>query len=744
MPTHRLLTLLRKRSSIQWAPALVAFVATIALVLPHGVNLGQISAYVLATIWGVLIPGLIVTRLCRGQARSLLEELAVGFIVGLMVQLIAWALFVALDIGAFLALYPVPLIAVILGVPRLRVRLATDAYEERQPWWASWSLAAAYVVSVAMLARRMFAVNPLPPRQTRWYPDLYWHMAVAASARTSVPPLVPQVSGQTLKYHWFSNAHMAADSLISRVDVLVVGSRLWYLPIYASIMVLIYLLARRLSGRAVAGLISLVLVLTQASINPLRWVGAEGADPLVAYSPSEVMGVPMLVLTAWWLIEIVRGARPGRAGWVLLTLMMLTCAGSKSSNLPVLLCGLLLVGVVGLLSRRREKRIWVATGLCLGSIAITAPFLLGGSNVSKLMPLALHQSQLLTWFPNALEHTDVWRYTFLIALTVLALVQFAGVALIAPLWRDPAVVLLLGILVAGFSATLVVSHPSLSELYFLRGVMPLADVVIAWGLVRAIGRRSRGWWLSGAGVLAGGALIYAIRQLSDKKLPLADNAMRTVLITAAVALVVVGAGVAAWRLLGADGTRGTGRALLAGLLVGAAVIPSGVAVAQSAPNLAYVNSARNWLSPGAVPATTWLRTHTPENTLLATNVHCRSIPTQFICDSRALWVTALSERRAYVGSWGYTDQAYATANHPRPGEAGIFYWSASFYDQPRLKLNDAAFNGPTPYVLRTLYDRGVRYLIGDTSASPVSAKLATMAQEVFHSGKVSVYRLHKP
>lgn len=736
--------LLRRRSLIQAAPALVAFVATIALVLPYGVNLGQISVYVLATIWGVLIPGLIVHRLCRGQARSLLEELAVGFIVGLMVQLASWALFVALDIGAFLALYPIPLLAVVLGVPRWRARLASEAYQERQPWWASWSLAAAYVASIALLARRMFALNPLPPQQTRWYPDLYWHMAVAASARTSVPPLVPQVSGQTLKYHWFSNAHMAADSLISGVDVLIVGSRLWYLPVYASILALTYLLARRLSGSAVAGLIALVLVLTQASINPLRWVGAEGADPLVAYSPSEVMGVPMLVLTAWWLIEIVRGARPPRAGWVLLTLMMLTCAGSKSSNLPVLLCGLLLVGVVGLLSRRLDRRAWVCSGLCLGSIAITAPFLLGGSNVSKLMPLAIHQSQLLTWFPNALQHTDRWRFTFLITLAVLALVQFAGVALIAPLWRDSAVLLLLGILVAGFSATLVVSHPSLSELYFLRGVMPLADVVIAWGFVRAAGSRSRGWWLAGAGVLAGGGIVYPIRQLSDIKVPLADNAMRTVLVTAAVAIVVVVAGVAAWRLLGTGGHRTSVRALIAGLLIGAAVIPSGVAVAQSAPNVAAVNSARNRLSPGAVPATTWLRTHTPEDTLLATNVHCRNIPTRLICDSRALWVTALSERRAYVESWGYTDQAYATANHPRPGEVGVFYWSASFYDQPRLKLNDAAFNGPTPYVLRTLYDRGVRYLIGDTTASSVSPKLATMAQQVFHSGDVTVYRLRKP
>ncbi|MEO8749825.1 MAG: hypothetical protein ABI384_05450, partial [Allobranchiibius sp.] len=84
------------------------------------------------------------------------------------------------------------------------------------------------------------------------------------------------------------------------------------------------------------------------------------------------------------------------------------------------------------------------------------------------------------------------------------------------------------------------------------------------------------------------------------------------------------------------------------------------------------------------------------------------------------------------------------ANHPRPGEKGVFYWSASFYDQPRLRLNDSAFNAPTPKILATLYNRGVRYLIGDTSASPVSPRLATLAQQTFHSGNVTVYRLRKP
>ncbi|XAS77723.1 hypothetical protein V3G39_06690 [Dermatophilaceae bacterium Sec6.4] len=740
----RLPTLERTTSLYQWAPALVALLTTIVIVLPHGINLGVILIYALATIWGVLIPGTILTRLCRGQARSILEEISVGFVVGMMTQLIAWGAFVALGIGAFLVVYPLPLIAVAVAVPRWRAQLRSTVYEERQPWWASWSVAAAYVVAIWLLASRMFASYPLPPATARWYPDLYWHVAVAASARTSVPPLVPQVSGQELKYHWFSNAHMAADSLISGVDILHVASRLWYLPVYAAIIALTYLLATRLAGSPKAGLTALVLLLTNAAINPVRWIAPLGTDPIVPLSPSEVMGVPVLIVATWWVIDIVRGRRLGRAGWVLLGLIMLTCAGSKSSNLPVLLCGLLLVGVLQLVIRARLRQTWISTGLCLAAIAVTAPFLLGGGNVSKLAAFAAPGGRLNSWVPAAAIPNDVWKYTFLVVLSMLVLLQLASLLLAVPLLKDPAVVLLFGMILAGFSATLIVLHPSGSELYFLRGVMPLSDILIAWGVVYAMRCHDARWWRAGVAAVVGGGIGYAAASFTRKTHPSANAAFVVTCTATGVLLALLAVGIVLWRRSRATPRAGSVRAVLAGLLVGAAVIPSGITIARSGPSHAYIASPANQLSPGAVPATTWLRTHTPEQALLATNVHCRKARTTRICDSRALWVTALSERRAYVSSWGYTDQAYATANHPRPGEKGVFYWSASFYDQPRLRLNDSAFNAPTPKILATLYNRGVRYLIGDTSASPVSPLLATMAQQTFHSGNVTVYRLRKP
>lgn len=744
MPSDLTPTTARIGTLARWAPAPIGLVFAIAVALPHGVHLGQAVLFVLAALWSVLLPGLVVLRLCRDQARSLLEEVTVGFVVGLMAQIVAWGIFVALGIGSYLALYPVPLIALVLLTPRLRGRLRTTTYRERQPWWGAWGLAVAYGWATLTLATHVFAGNPLPPARTRWYPDLYWHVAVAASARTSAPPLVPQVSGQTLNYHWFAHAHMAADSLVSGVDVLVVASRLWYLPVYAAVLTLTYLLAFRLAGTAKAGLIALVMILFNASVTPIRWLHAQGVDAIVPLSPSEIMGLPVLLLTTWWLIEIVRGSRPSRAGWLLLVLMAITCAGSKSSNLPVLVCGLLLVGVVQLVIKRRQARTWIALAICVGSIVVTAPFLLGGSNVSKLAFLAEPGQQLGFMFEPDQIRGDAWRYTFLVVLSLLTLIQLAGLLLVLPLCADPAVVLMLGIVVAGFSALLLVFHPSLSELYFLRGVMPLSDVLIAWGLVHAAQAARARWWHVGVAFLAGGVAFQYARRLTGTEHPSPNPALRTIIVVTAITLLLLGAGAVLWRWDRVHPGRFSLRAILAGMLVGAAVLPTTVANTRGVfPNY-DVNAPKNLLSPGAVAGTTWLRTHTPEDTLLATNVHCRKGPTRRICDARALWVTALSERRAYVESWGYTDQAYATANNPRPGEVGVFYWRASFYDQERLKINDAAFNGPTPYVLRTLYDRGVRYLIGDTAASPVSPKLATMAQQVFHSGDVTVYRLRRP
>lgn len=730
---------------VRCAPVAVAVICAIAIVLPQGVSLLQAITFLCATLWSVQLPGVLVLRLCRGQGRSLLEEMAFAFVVGLTIQLLGWALFVVLGIGSLLVLYPLLVVAAALLTPPWRARLRSSPYTERHPWWACWSLAVAFVWSVLYLANRTFAVNPLPPARVRWYPDLYWHVSVAASARTSVPPLVPQVSGETLKYHWFSHAHMAADSLVSGVDVLVVASRLWYIPSYAVIVCLTYLLASRLAGTPKAGLVAVVLILANASINPIRWISPQGAEALVPLSPSEIMGLPVLLVTVWWLVEIVRGSRPGRLGWVLLMLLLLGCAGSKSSNLPVILCGLLLVAVVQLLTRPRRPQTWIAAGATLGAILVTAPFLLGGSNVSKLAFLALPETQLTSFYTPEQMPGDSWQFGFLLVLGMLVLVQFAAILPVLSMWRDPGAVLLLGIVVAGFSATLLVFHPSASEVYFLRGVLPLADILIAWGLVHAVRRGRARWWHAGVGALAGGAILYVARLLTPTGLPTAEAAKRGATTVLVLFLVLLGLGAVVWRLTRSRRPGTVIRAVLAGVLVGAAAIPSAIATAADGfPDLAYQHAAEYELTPGAVAGTTWLRTHTPQETLVATNVHCRRGPTRRICDARALWVTGLSERRAYVESWGYTDEAYATANHPRPGEDGVFYWNASFYDQKRLLINDAAFRGPTPYVLRTLYDKGVRYLIGDDTASTVSPKLDTMAERVFRSGDVTVYRLRRP
>lgn len=744
-------------TSAPWLAVVVCLLASYAAAHTH-VHLGQSVIYLVATLWSVLLPGVLVLRLCRGQAASLLEELAIGFVVGIMVQLIAWAAFVSLGVGQLLVLYPVPVVAAAALIPHWRARLRSTSYARREPWWGIWSLAGAYVVSVGLLATRMFATNPLPPSRVRWYPDLYWHVAVAASARTSVPPAVPQVSGQTLKYHWFSHAHMAADSLVSHVDVLVVASRLWYLPVYAAIIALTYLLATRLARTPKAGVVALVLLLTNAGINPVRWVSAKGTDALIPLSPSEILGLPVLLVTTWWLIEIVRGARPTRASWVLLALMMLTCAGSKSSNLPVMACGLLLVVAVQLLRRRRSGRgagveesrdpsdrtgptraTLIALGICVVVLGLTAPFLAGGSNVSTLKTFALSRNRASALFDPGIHPGGPLLYGLLVALTALTLLQFAALLLAVPLRADPAVVLMAGMLVAGFFAAQLVYHPSDSEVYFLRGVVPLAEVLIAWGLAVVVHRTRPPWWVLGASALAGGAVVGVVRRFSGTGAPGTRSALVTALVVAAICLVLLLAGLAAWRRYGSRV-----RSVLIGLLIGAVVIPAAVPFVQTGIGHSAVDQPSNLLSRGDIAGTTWLRDHTPETTLIATNVHCRKGPTFPLCDARALWVTGLSGRRAFVESWGYTDQAYATARHPRPGEAGVFYWAASFYQPHRLELNDAAFNAPTAYDLRYLYDHGVRYMFGSSRSSAVSPELATMAQQVFHYGDVTIYRLRHP
>lgn len=180
------------------------------------------------------------------------------------------------------------------------------------------------------------------------------------------------------------------------------------------------------------------------------------------------------------------------------------------------------------------------------------------------------------------------------------------------------------------------------------------------------------------------------------------------------------------------------------VLLGAILVPSVVTSAQSVIGV-RLSARPGELSAQQIAGTTWLRRHVGADAVIATDVHCSMLRTVAQCDSRAFWVTGLGEHQAYVSSWGYTDQAQATAaKTPPPGVTHIPYPQQPFFDPQRLRLNDAAFTTPTRSGLDHLYDAGVRVLFADSGAGKVSHRLGQLTDQMFADGSVSIYRLRPP
>lgn len=736
-------------------PGLACAAVAAWLVLSYDVTAAELVRYTLATLWGVLLPGVLLHRLLRPAPASLAIELAFGSVIGLALQLIGWAAVVRLGHGSLLVLVPLVTLVPALLLPGWRRRLRPAAYPQHMSHGSAWALAATISASFLSLAQSAFRLAPIPPARTLWYPDLYWHLSISASARTSAPPLVPQLGDEYLHYHWFSNAHMAADSLVSGVDIMTVTARLWYLPMYALVTLTLYALTTHLSHRPWAGVLACIVLTIPSTISVVRWLEPVANGAFTAMSPSQLMALPVITILAWVLIDVCRGATT-RRDWPLLLLLLALASGSKSSILPTLLGGLCLV-LVGQL----RGRVWrwgpvlalAATGAVL---VVSKPWLAGGTNGSKLAPgstsareTAYHAAQVDGMSLRGLV-------VLVIVITLLLLVQYAyGMVWLATLrrgaGRDPGLWFLVGSWLAAMVALQVIDHPAASQYYFARGALPLWAALTGWGAAALVQtarehlRLRRIAVLAGAGLLAGVAMVWLLRHLTSFPAPAPRTSVAQgggVAIFLLVLLVALPVAIHRLNRRGPDSVRrGAVVALLSGTaLLGASVLPT------LAHNDAMTRPGQTTpigdhrLTADEVAATSWLREHTPERDHIASNVYCvMPTRTEPHCDARAFWVTGLSTRVAYLGAWAYTDQNQADIT----GSTAKLY-HRPFWDPARLRLNEAAFGQPTPAVLDRLYRSQVRWLLADPGASAVSPRLRHLATERFRAGGVTVFQLRPP
>jgi len=746
-------------AGVRVLPWLLALGLATVVLLQAGTPPVDIVRYAAYWSFGVVLPGLLVARATVGTRGNWPEDVAIGAVTGLALEVACFALWSILGLQQQLWLWPLIVAFIFVAVPRLRRHWRISSSRPLPPLW-SWGVASAIGACTLAVRDSAFAA-PLPPAAGVYYQDITWHLSIVHELTRSFPPQVSQVAGEVLHYHWFSHVHMAAAHLVSGAPVATVVLRLWILPLLAVTALIGARLAMELSGRWWSGPIAAwgLIVFTGTSLLPV----AGYAGVIFPTSPSQVYVLPLVLGVTTLIVRALRGVKLG-AGWSVLALVLVAAAGAKPTAMPLVLAGTCLAGLALLIQRRRQ---WLAALAVVAMVAVILPASLlyvagsdGGSSRISLFDF-LEWSPLyhgLTGqgfhpaagpvLPEGVNDLSSRSLVILALLLLMPLVQNVGhlapFALVASrrLRKDPALWFIAGAVLAGGGVYLVLSHPAYSQLYFLGLANALAAVFGAWALAEAV-PRTAGGGRRVAAVLIGGTIIGAsIVTLARAVTPALSGHMNSVTAVAASFLVplafvstVIVFGFFAWAVVRrrVPGLRGWGLALvLAALILGG---PAQDAVDGSADGLAAValdkpvpKGVGYPLSQGAGAAMAWVEQHTANDAVIATNRHCVAGPQRPTCLPLAFWVSGLGGRRTVIEGWGYTTAVEGSA--------------APTAFRERLAVNDAVFTKPSAATINRLRSEyGASWLVADRSAGPVSAELARFAVRRYTSGQVTVYQL---
>jgi len=715
-----------------------------------------------AAYWGfgVMLPGLLVARATVGTRGNWPEDIAIGAVTGLALELICLALWSVLGVQQQLWLWPLFVMVIFVAVPGLRRHWRISSPRPLPRLW-SWGVAGAIGVCAVLVRQSAFAA-PLPPAGGLYYQDVTWHLSIVHELTRSFPPQISQVAGEVLPYHWFSHAHLAAAHLVSGAPEATVLLRLWILPLVAVTALIGARLAMELSGRWWSGPVAAwgLVVFQGTDLLP---VSGE-ARVIFQDSPSQVFVLPLVLGAATLIVRALRGLRLG-AGWVVLALVLVAAAGAKPTAMPLVLAGACLAGFSLLVQRRRQ---WLAAlsvvAMVTVSLLVSFRAVAGNGSGSRLSLFDFVEFSPLyhgltgagvqqSGGPVLPEGVSDLSSRSLVILAILILVplvanlgRLAPFALLASgrLRRDPAAWFMAGVVVAGWGVYLVLSHPAYSQAYFLRLANPMASVFGAWALAVAIPSAARaghrvaavlaGGTLIGAGVVALGAAVTPGLSESETSL---SAAVASFVAPLALLCGAVGCLVVVWLVVRrrVPDLRGWGSGLaLAVLVLGApaygAVTSSASAVGAFVGGRSDLPDRVSRLTPAAGAAMAWVDQHVPNDAIVATNRHCVSGPEQPGCLSVAFWVSGLGGRRTVIEGWGYTSEATS--------------WSGPTPFPERLAVNDAVFSDPNAMTIgRLRQDYGASWLVADSSAGPVSPELARFAFTRFRSEEVTVYELRE-
>ncbi|NUW36463.1 hypothetical protein HTZ77_34390 [Nonomuraea sp. SMC257] len=734
----------------RWLPAAAVLACAVVALRLYGVGARDTAAFALYVALALALPGLLWARALYGRAHALPEQVALGLSLGYAIEVLTYLPARALGLPLLVLAWPLGTYALFLAVPRLRGHWRRGPGARPAPLWWSWTLALVMIAVVALVAAGFYARQPLTwPALLSSSVDMPFHLALTGELRNHVPPTMPSVAGEPLAYHWFVYAHLAAAGRITGIEPAVVLFRLAVLPMLAAFVVLLGMVGRRLTGsrRVAAGAVAATVFVAAPGLYTGSVPGLLTWTPPYSWaSPTQTFGALLFAPVMLLLLDLSGAGRRGRGWWALLTVMLVALAGAKATYLPLLAAGLLVVAVVEAVTRFRvPRRAAAVLGLTVACLAFAHVVLFGGARQGIVVdPLSMVR---VTWRNlTGVSAAEPVAWPAALGATLLCLLGAAvawcgalGLLCRPRLLARPPVVLALGMSAAGLGAALLLGHPSLSQGYFLQAVFPYLAMLACLGLAVAVRTARLRPALAVGAACAGVAAVVAIRAMLGVRVPLGPGVDAAVLYLPYAALLglVVTAGMA---LRALRRSRSATFALLLCLVTAAGTPAAWTAqLALGAAKGPLPAAAHRRVGPdaprGAVAAGRWLRANSHPDDLVATNAHCRW-GFESPCDSRAFWASALSERRVLVEGWAYTATSLAGA---RPEEEAEH---RPFWDQERLRANDAVFQRPSPEAARVLRERyGVRWLFVDETRLPAGVRLDAAATPRFRSGDHAVYEL---
>lgn len=655
-----------------------------------------------------------------------LQQVTTGWALGYVAEILLYNAFGWTQLYAGTALAWALVLLCIGGVLLANVRLArpnipspAPAAPNRRALWGLAALMALALIYGGMIA---FAEVPLPGGRNlagAYFVDIPWQLSMAAEAKYHWPTGDPNVVGEGYNYYWFFYHHLAAASHLSGVPLISLYFRLWFVPLLILLSLQIYTLGKIIGGSRAIGLAAVALVFFVGELDPFpqplsvfmfenAFIYFMYASPTLGFSL--LMFVPLLL--EMWLFAQAKTAPHWRC-LIIITLLLIGCAGVKVTSLSVALGGLmlLLAGVIFvrllrhftgwaalpaqfvLSPMRLGALLLPALAVQIGAYAFTFSGTSGGLSISPFRSvLQMYFVYAYLWQPvmqRLPALPDALKLTYAGVLVVPGLIGHmvlvvAGVgALLAHWLRRPARLAsdphlahkfwLLAFFATGLIIFLLVNGVNYGQKYFLFAAYVPGCVAAAWGLMALWHWLRRVQW----GVrLAAGLPLLALTLVALLDIPL-DHLTQ-------------------WRQL-----------------------PNAEPVA-----IAFYRR----MTPDIYAGMRWLRDNTSTSAVVAfSTTEAASV------DPAYFFAAGFTERRMFLGGFGNSNQAHHLGfDKVAKGEVHPF--------PTRLTLNQQVFLRADAQALqRMAQDYGVTHLMVVRGHGGASADLSAIARPVFRNPEIEIF-----